>query len=447
MTTALGEITLADLNLRPLDVLQLARTASGVGGASELDRRIAWTAVNLPAAPTGVMPDEVSITYSRDPAWSTGMRSFPELLELARSINAALGRARPLTPADLLTPDSAAFASQAQPVIADVRGRANAVYQALTGAITNLQAAIDATPPIASAIAAKLSAISFLNLPAAVPRSIDLPSLIVQAGSILDTARRRRGDAGPFIATMTAQTGWEAVDAARSAVQAILGGDLLFVAGFLAVEAHAGELAQAMAAEPQLLASAKLAAGEPVRRWLAGTARVRPPLDLWRRVALYSAAQGAGARSWTVSQLPYRPGDSWLGLPTAGFAPRAGVVSLVLDRVVPPQAGSACAGLLLDEWSENHSLAHGDDRRRAALSVTGRAGAAVDSAGSAADVRRQLGARDSAVDRQRDARSRARPGDRFVSGRLGGTTAFRNVARHEHRGRFGLDRLPQPASH
>ena len=35
-----------------------------------------------------------------------------------------------------------------------------------------------------------------------------------------------------------------------------------------------------------------------------------------------------------MSQLPYRSGDSWLALQTGGVTPRAGVVSLVLDRVV-----------------------------------------------------------------------------------------------------------------
>jgi hypothetical protein len=151
---------------------------------------------------------------------------------------------------------------------------------------------------------------------------------------------------------MTSATGWDAVAIARDAVQAILGGDLTFVVGFPAVEAMSGELAQAMAAEPQLLASANLTTGEPVRRWFASAARVRPALDLWRRVALYRTAQGAAARSWTVSQLPYRSGESWLALQTGGVTPRAGVVSLVLDRVVTPTAGASCAGLLLDEWAE-----------------------------------------------------------------------------------------------
>jgi hypothetical protein len=212
---------------------------------------------------------------------------------------------------------------------------------------------MNVTPPSSPTLAARLEELSLLNLPAAVPRSRDAQELIAQAQSALDTAAARKEKASPFIAQLGSATGWDAVNAARDAVQAILGGDLTFVVGFTVVETRPGELAQAMAAEPQLLASANLTTGEPVRRWLAGAGRVRPALDLWRRVALYRTAQGAAARTWTVAQLPYRSGDSWLALPSGGVTPRAGVVSLVLDRVVTPTVGGSCAGLLLDEWPEH----------------------------------------------------------------------------------------------
>jgi hypothetical protein len=353
-TTQLGEITLADLDLRPLDVLQLARSgggANGASGASELDRRIAWAAMKVPAA-QGSSPDDVSITYGRDPAWTAGVRSFPEVLELARSINAAIGRSRPLTPSDLLPPDAAALALNATPTAGDAAARANAVYGAYTTAISTLQNAVNAASPSATTVAAGLASLSLLNLPAAVPRSTDLQGLLAQAQSALDTAAARKQEASALIGKLSTATGWDAVDVARDAVQAILGGDLTFVVGFPAVETTPGELAQAMAAESQLLAAANLTEGEPVRRWFAGAARVRPVLDLWRRVAMYRTAQGVAARSWTVAQLAYRSGDSWLALQTGGVTPRAGVVSLVLDRVVTPTAGASCAGLLLDEWAE-----------------------------------------------------------------------------------------------
>jgi hypothetical protein len=277
-TTQLGEITLVDLDLRPLDVLQLARTTggkSGASGASELDRRIAWAAASLPAA-QGNTPDDISITHSRDPAWAAGVRSFPELLELARSITAALGRSRPLTPSDLLPPDATALALNAPPAANDATGRAKALDQSFTNAISSLQNAVNATAPTTAALATGLAALSLFNLPAAVPQSTDVQGLLTQALSVLDTAATRQLEAGDFIGKLTSTTAWDAVGTARDAVQAILGGDLTFVVGFSAVETAPGELAQAMAAEAQLLAPSNLAKGEAVRRWLAGAARVRP---------------------------------------------------------------------------------------------------------------------------------------------------------------------------
>jgi hypothetical protein len=380
VVTNLGEITLASLGLRPLDVLELARTSSALGGASELDRRVAWAALHLPSAPQGATEDQLTIAYARDSGWPSTIRSLPEILELASSINAMLGRARPLKPVDLLAPENLALAAQAAPAPApnDAQSRAQAAFTGFNAAVAALQAAVQAaqtavtnaqavqpvTQAAAQAVAqaagplrAAILSISFYNLPAAIPQPMvgsDLASvntLLAQSASVLATASDRQKDAQAAIA---ADSGWTAVEDARAVVQTLFGKDMPFLAAFVPVEAHPGELAQAVGAQASLLSSSSVSAAETVRRWLMGAARVRPPLDLWRRASLYATALGAREATWTVAQLPYRPGDAWAGLPFSASSgpPRAGLVSLILDCVATPPAGGLWAGLMLDEWNE-----------------------------------------------------------------------------------------------
>jgi hypothetical protein len=359
-TTDLGEITLADLKLQPLDVLQLARTADSTGGDSELDRRIAWRALqlaiqrNLPITPE---VGQLSIAYAHNPSWSVGMRTFPDILELAHAINAALGRSRPLQAVDLLAPHEGSLAQQAQPAPAldDAKGaktRANAAYNTFNTSVTDLQNAVKAATPDPATLAAALLSLASFNLSASIPQFADVKNLLAQASDVLPIAAKRQANAGSAITDMASTSGWNAADNARTAVQAIFGRDLPFLVGFTPLESHPGELAQAMSAQATLFANAGVATDEAVRRWMSSAARVRPSLDHWRRAALYSVALGSLARTWSVAQLPYRPGDTWVALPFGGATPRAGLVSLVVDRVVTPTTGSVCVGLVLDEWSE-----------------------------------------------------------------------------------------------
>jgi hypothetical protein len=347
--TDLGVITLAELNLRPLDVLQLARTPGTPGGASELDRRIAWVALSKMTDPGSA---QIAIAYDRDSSWPAAAVSFADLLELARAINAMMGRARPLKPTDLLAPDTETPTIQTAPSLDDAKARAHAAAQALGDATAALDAAMSANPVVPATLASALLSLSMLNMGSGVPVSVKLDDLMAQAGSAIDLAHKRQSNVASLIGVMDAGGGWDAAEDARSAVQAIFGQDLPFLVAFTPAEAHIGELAQALGAEGDLLSGGTISADEQVRRWMMGSARVRPTLDLWRRVALYANALGGLAQSWNIAQLPFTPGDHWVALPPASNSQRAGVVSLVLGYSVKPTTASACAGLLVDEWSE-----------------------------------------------------------------------------------------------
>jgi hypothetical protein len=191
-----------------------------------------------------------------------------------------------------------------------------------------------------------------LNFPGAVPLSLDPAGLLDQASSALNVAQKRQSDVATMLTAMDAGQQWDAADDARSVIQTIFGRDLPFLVAFTPAEAHPGELAQAFGAQADLFGGSAISPDEQVRRWMMGSARVRPSLDAWRRVTFYANALGGPAQSWNVAQLPFTSGDHWVALPPASSSQRAGVVSLLLSYTSPPTNATICAGLLLDEWSE-----------------------------------------------------------------------------------------------
>src|SRR5205807_2788983 len=129
------------LKLHAIDLVALVKTGDpraasktviphaddAAGKGSELDRRIAEVA--LAGAP---QRGDVIINYQRDPGWTPEMRSLAELLEVARAASAVLDGARPLLPADLVTPEKRT--SLAPVILPEATGRATAAATALRDA-------------------------------------------------------------------------------------------------------------------------------------------------------------------------------------------------------------------------------------------------------------------------------------------------------------------------
>lgn len=108
----LGVVTLADLGLRPIDILFLAQGTQIAAQASEIDQRIAYAALIKSNKPE-IASQVIRINYTPHPDWNSNeIRTFPEILELARTINEIIGGARQLRPDDLLPPESAAKANE-----------------------------------------------------------------------------------------------------------------------------------------------------------------------------------------------------------------------------------------------------------------------------------------------------------------------------------------------
>lgn len=301
------EVTLAELGLRPLDVLALAGAS-----ASVLDRQV--TAL-LPADATGV-----EIRYAAAPDWDRAVvQTFPDLLEVARALNALLTQGRALEPKDLVSPENAQAADAADRLEAEATQRASDATSALDGAITQLQAG-----PVSDAVAAR-TGILF-----GVPETAATGGVEALLAELL-----RRQEAAASATT------------ARDKVRAVFGRDFLFLPRFKGV--NAAELGLALAHGPALV-------GQPqvVTRWVQQVSRVRNPLAAWRQLSLLTTALGRPAGSWSAAQLPHATTGKWVGLPFASEEerPESGRLSLVLNRAGAPAATDAWVGLMLDEWSE-----------------------------------------------------------------------------------------------
>ncbi len=88
--------------------------------------------------------------------------------------------------------------------------------------------------------------------------------------------------------------------------------------------------------------------------WFLRYARVRDPLARLSACLHKAETLGSGDRlKLHVTQLPYAPGERWIGLPSAaGGTLAAGKLSLVLQASGAIDFGKPLAALWVDEWAE-----------------------------------------------------------------------------------------------
>jgi hypothetical protein len=297
-------VTLAQLGLRPIDVVALSGVA--LDGTSELDQRIRQQAGDPPA----------TISYAADPAWGPGAITFPALMEAARAADALISLARPLVASDFATNADAI----SDLVDADIAARAKAVLDAL--------AALDLSTPATQRAQLRLSAL--FGFGGAYVADNALPAELAAVAQRVDAERQIR--------IREAQ----AAAAPADVIQCVFGRRLPLIGSF----AVPATIAPAMAGPAGLSAS-------DVNKWMHKAARVRPALDRWRRTRLVSDALGASAAAWDVVQLPYSAAARWCALPfSSGAGPSSGTVSITIHRPWKTAPTAKWAGLLLDEWSE-----------------------------------------------------------------------------------------------
>lgn len=302
-----------------------------------------------------------------------GEPAFAATLELLGRINAMIGSARALGPADLVTPDRAPPESAADPEELATRAE-HALAHALAG-LNVLRAAAgpvpagddgppvptirgtplvasaldraDATPPADPAhLRTALEALAVLGVGGALPGQDE-------GGAELMV--RARSAHGSLLGSIRAAT--EPTDAApdgpdaTARLHAILGRDYPVVP--LLMPEQARDFASLLAAGPDLGVAHDTA---DVTAWAHDVARVRPRMA--RAVEAFEAAEGLNDVTHLDFALAQTPtgADSWSGLrldddPEPETDPPV-VAFAVAD--VPPGvgAGEPFGGLLIDEWTE-----------------------------------------------------------------------------------------------
>jgi hypothetical protein len=317
-------VSAADLGVEPLDLLSLTRSVAvsalaSDAHATELDRRVRDVILNLDPAAANI-----AITYDIVPADPDG-RTFAQIFELAKSIAALVSSARALRPEDLVLPQD--VPAKPDPAPADARA-ANALADFQTK-LTNLNGAV--TPV---QIRKALQDASLYGIGESYP-FIEDASLPDQATGIATEMQRR----------VTAATAPGQSDSVMMA--ALFGQDFLFLPRFQLSAAAAAELDLAITQGPTLASLP-----HDFMRWMQQAARVRPALDAWRRMMLYTGALGQPPAQFELAQLPFQAAARWAALPFAPERPPAGLISLALQRPVKPAASQVWAGLFLDDWTE-----------------------------------------------------------------------------------------------
>jgi hypothetical protein len=275
--------------------------------------------LNLDAGAT-----KITITYDIVPA-SPNEKTFPQLLELAKAVGGVISSARALRAEDLVLPqDVPAIPSPAPP---DTRA---------ADALTLFKAA--------------LSKLSAANSPATLRQALQDASLfgIGETYPFIDDAglpNQAKGIVGEMQRRVDSATAPGQSDAAI--VGALFGQDFLFLPSFQLPATSAAELDLAITQGPTL---ADLP--HDFMRWMQQAARVRPALDAWRRLTLYTGALGQPMPQFELAQLPFQAGAQWAALPFGATRPPAGLMSLALHRPVKPATNQVWTGLFLDDWTE-----------------------------------------------------------------------------------------------
>lgn len=364
-TEAPGSLTVAlsDLGLRPLDVLALARVALEKGLGSVLDALVLTAALGSDTTKTNVAID-YGPAPSRNPLSD---RTFPEVLEVARSLGAAIGGGRALELGDLLSPSEIESEvknaeTTALSDVIELQSRALVAAQTLDELTSSTTVSADKSLAVAIQVVdpAHPTATEAANLRAALtlaakyapesafpPRTASGTELLALAKAVR-TELARRVDA--FIKLSSSPAPSLAKDLAERAVgviQAVFGAD--FVALPVLHVPRPGEIKGAFDARVELLG------GDPTEpsRYLQQAMRVRENLRRFQKFSIYSKAFGAAPLALNVAQFPRVPGEQWLGRTIGTTELKEGRAAVVfLSEEATPDVTASWTGVLLEEWTE-----------------------------------------------------------------------------------------------
>ena len=363
--TVVGDVvSLANLEIQPIDFVYMARNQMEASGAAELETRVRYAFARDHDVPDDVV---VHIAFA-DAGADEAARSFAEVLPLADRLRRLLGTARPLDARHFQSAskdDPAPADNPGRVDLAELRSRVGTRLTTVRALFPPLQAATAAARTTGSvadvdALRAALRAVADAGFAYALPQSAvgngagQVNTLVAQAEAVL----ARAANLGPATDDQLTQAdnatrADQKLSLLADAVKAWLGADLLLLPRFAFHDS--ASIAQADATRDALLAYARDTVGMPlpVEEWLHGAACVRPLVHDLEMVRTMADAVGEQPLVFRALQLPFRTGDSWLGVQ---YPPATEVLHDTISVVQHLPQGftpaDAQCGLLIDEWTE-----------------------------------------------------------------------------------------------
>jgi len=366
------EVKLSDLALRPLDVLALSRMDHDPGLASALNERVLAFAIGVSVKTNLVIDYAPPTERDADPERLDTERSFPEVLELARALGSLLGGARALAISDLLPPaeleaggeesetgpgapapdDASELVERAKAARAELLKVTSSVDPADAPTLASALVLADPaqpTPTELQALRAALGRAASFAPERAVPPHDATGAELVEIATAVQGELRRRLDAFK-ITQIPPGPSEERLRSAAQAMKVFFGGEFFVMP--VVTPPRATELEQSLDARSTLLSSNGAAADERAPdRYLQQAMRTRPGLSRYRKLLLYAGAFGADKQRADVLQLPFVPGEKWLGL--EGAQPDEGRAALLLlSDATELDAHQTWQGIFLEHWTE-----------------------------------------------------------------------------------------------
>jgi hypothetical protein len=347
----LRELRLSELRLSPLDVLYASESTDELH-QSDLEQQVLYQARrSVPDLPGDAV---LKINPGREPSWPVTDLSWSEFTAMADAARRLLSASRPLQAADL-TLDQLAASDGID--AADVQQRADAAVTRLRGATTALHDTLAAvTAAQLDPVRETMLALTNFGIAGAIPVSAsgntedDREALLFQGQSLEKEANSRlariaeseRALAAPGVTTEAR------IELHRQRLHEVFGKGFLLLPRFRAP--NDADLSQALAA------SASVQGGDPFAAltFHQRMARVREAISHFDDLLRYAEALGGEASlTLEVLQLPFHPGDRWIGLPATPEHPLAsGRLSIIAHLAGAVDFTKPVAGLMIDEWIE-----------------------------------------------------------------------------------------------
>ncbi len=360
------EIALKDLYIQPLDIVFLLNSPLE-DGHSELAQRIAST---LRTKKTLTRNIQVKIDFRNRDGWPLTVKTFYEILPLARSLYKILTDSQVMMPDHLQNASSLDTAAEITREfdLTELEARISLINMGvLLDNLSNQLAIVSATTDYTTTsgkqaldqLRRHLLKASCLGISGSIPPSfadfdgISAEELKAQAARVVGEMQKRWTKVTGQLAHLSPEPE-KKLEELTQILKVILGNEIPILPKFKTNNFDA--LNSCYSARETLLRNAKTPL--VMEDWLQGAAKVREKLKNWHLYTLLEESMGAQQvkKDFTALQLPFQVNDQWLGIEfeedkinIAGDP-----LSLVLNLPdgFPGTADAFCCGLVLDEWTE-----------------------------------------------------------------------------------------------